>query len=268
MPFIERAGARIHWNAIGRGEPVVLIMGLGCSSALWFRIAPTLARTHRVILLDNRGVGQTRVSHFVVHRVASMAADVAAVLDAAGEDRAHVVGFSMGGMIAQQFAIDFAPRVRTLTLIGTHSGGPWAAQAAAPVRHLLFTKGRMSAEESVRAMRPYTYGATTPDARFEEDLVVRVANAPTARDYQAQLMALIYWSAYMQLPQMTMPALVMHGLQDALIPPENGRVLAARLPHSTLVEMADASHWLMTDSTDACLDALVQHLHSHRLQAA
>ena len=268
MAFVERAGARIHWNAIGRGEPVVLVMGLGCSSAMWFRIAPTLARTHRVILLDNRGVGQTRVSHFVVHRVASMAADIAAVLDAAGERSAHIVGFSMGGMISQQFAIDFPQRVRTLTLIGTHSGGPWAVQAAPAVRQLLFAKGRMSAEESVQAMRPYTYGASTPDELFDEDLIVRVANAPTARDYQAQLMALIYWSAYMQLPQRTMPALVMHGLQDALIPPENGRVLAARLPQSTLVEMADASHWLMTDCTDACLDALTNHLRAHRQVAS
>ena len=61
---------------------------------------------------------------------------------------------------------------------------------------------------------------------------------------------MIYWSASMQLPQLSMPSLVMHGLQDALIPPENGRVLASRLPQSTLVEMADASHWLMTDCTD------------------
>jgi pimeloyl-ACP methyl ester carboxylesterase len=116
-------------------------------------------------------------------------------------------------------------------------------------------------------MRAYTYGRDTPAARFEEDLLVRVANAPTPRDYQAQLMALIYWSAYMQLPQMTMPSLVMHGLQDMLIPPENGRILASRLPQSTLVEMADASHWLMTDCTEACLDVLTQHLRTHRQPA-
>ncbi len=87
MPWVDHDGARIHWNALGEGEPLVLIMGLGCSSAMWFRIAPRLARSHRVILLDNRGAGQTEVKHFVVHRVSTMAADVAAVLDAAGRDR-------------------------------------------------------------------------------------------------------------------------------------------------------------------------------------
>jgi pimeloyl-ACP methyl ester carboxylesterase len=193
-----------------------------------------------------------------------MAADIAAVLDAAGEFSAHVVGFSMGGMIAQQFAVDFPDRVRTLSLLGTHSGGPWAVQAAAPVRKLLFDKAHLPAEDSLRAMRPYTYASGTPDALFDEDALVRLAHQPGARDYRAQLYALIYWSAYLQLPRLTMPALVLHGLQDALIPPDNGRVLAARLPRATLVELPEASHWLTTDRTDDVLSALQDHLQHHR----
>ena len=264
MPFAQRDGARIYWNSLGQGEPVVLVMGLGCSSAMWFRIAPGLARTHRVILLDNRGSGQTVVPHFVVHRVSAMAADIAAVLDAAGERSAHVVGFSMGGMISQQFAVDFPHRLRSLALIGTHAGGLWAVQAEAHVRELLFAKASMTAEASLRAMRPHTYARETPDTLFEEDALVRLANQPSARDYQAQLYALIYWSAYLQLPSLQTPALVLHGLQDALIPPANGRVLASRLRHSRLVELPEASHWLMTDCTQRCLATLQEHLHQHR----
>ena len=264
MAFVDRPDARVFWNSLGKGEPVVLVMGLGCSSAMWFRVAPALARDHRVILLDNRGSGQTRVRNFLVHRVANMAADVAAVLDAAGETSAHVIGFSMGGMIAQQFAIDFPQRLRSLALLGTHPGGPWAVQAAAPVRHLLFAKAHMSAEESLHAMRPHTYGRTTPDALFEEDALVRLANQPSTRDYQAQLYGLIYWAAYPQLPQVRTPTLVMHGLQDALIPPDNGRLIASRLPQATLVELPEASHWLMTDSNAQCLQALREHLQKHR----
>ena len=264
MAFVDRGDARIYWNSLGQGEPVVLIMGLGCSSALWFRVAPHLARSHRVILLDNRGSGLTRVRLTMVHRVSTMAADVAAVLEAAGEDSAHVVGFSMGGMIAQQFAVDFPERLRSLTLLGTHPGGGWAVQASSRVRHLLFEKAHMSAEESLRRMRPHTYGRNTPDALFEEDALVRLANTPTARDYQAQLYGLIYWSVYAQLPQVMAPALVMHGLQDELIPPENGRLIASRLPRATLVELAEASHWLMTDSNTECITALRGHLEEHR----
>ena len=68
----------------------------------------------------------------------------------------------------------------------------------------------------------------------------------------------------LQLPRLARPALVLHGLQDALIPPDNGRALAARLPRATLVELPEASHWLMTDSNAACLQALQQHLNTHR----
>lgn len=260
MAFVERQDARIHWNSLGKGEPVVLIMGLGCSSAMWFRVAPQLARRYRVILLDNRGTGQTRVRHGVVHRVSAMAADVAAVLDAAGERSAHVVGFSMGGMIAQQFVIEFPGRVRSLTLLGTHSGGPWAVQAAPRVRQLLFEKAHLSAEESLNRMRPYTYARQTPDALFEEDALVRLANQPSARDYQAQLFGLIYWSAYQHLPTLKAPTLVLHGLQDELIPPENGRVIASRIANCSLLEMPDASHWLMTDNNVECMRAILQHL--------
>ena len=264
MPFALRDGARIHWTAMGKGDPVVLVMGLGCSSAMWFRVAPILARSHRVILIDNRGSGQTHAPLFVVHRVTAMAEDLGAVLDAAGEKSAHLVGFSMGGMISQQFSVDHPERVRSLTLLGTHCGVPWAVQAAAEVRRLLFEKAQMSPEESLRAMRPFTYAAQTPDRLFEEDAVVRLANMPSARDYQAQLYALIYWSVYLRLPRLTMPALVMHGLQDALIPPANGRMLASRLKHVSLVELPTASHWLMTDCNAECLDALGEHLHRNR----
>jgi pimeloyl-ACP methyl ester carboxylesterase len=263
MPFVEHNGARIHWSSLGKGEPVVLIMGLGCSSAMWFRIAPQLAKHHRVILLDNHGSGQTQVQHFVVHRVAHMAADVVAVMAAAGEASAHVVGFSMGGMIAQQLAIDFPQRVRSLALLGTHSGGPWAVQAEPNVRRLLFDKSTMDAEDSLHAMRPHTYARETSDELFDEDALVRLANQTTARDYQAQLYALIGWSAYLELPRFKCPTLVMHGLQDELIPPANGRRTAERIAGATLLEMPDASHWLMTDQNARCLQALRGHIDAH-----
>jgi pimeloyl-ACP methyl ester carboxylesterase len=264
MPFALRDGARIHWTSLGSGEPVVLVMGLGCSSAMWFRVAPQLARTHRVILIDNRGTGQTRVPFFVVHRVSAMAADIAAVLDAAGESSAHLVGFSMGGMISQQFAVDHPGRVRSLALLGTHCGVPWARQAQPHVLRLLFEKSRMGPEESLRAMRPHTYAAGMPDQLFEEDAVVRLANMPGPRDYQAQLHALIYWSVYMHLPKLRMPTLILHGLQDELIPPANARILASRIRETRLLELPQASHWLMTDSNAACIDALGEHLHRNR----
>lgn len=263
MPFVENQGALVHWNSLGEGAPVVLIMGLGCSSALWFRVAPRLARTHRVILLDNRGSGRTKLPYSVVHRVSQMACDVAAVLEAAGESSAHVVGFSMGGMIAQQFAVNFAERVRSLCLLGTNPGGIWAVQAAPGVRRLLFAKDHMTAEASMDAMRPYTYARGTSDALFGEDALIRLVNQPTLRGYKAQLYSMIGWQAYLDLPRLQVPTLVMHGLQDQLIPPANGRLIASRIPGARLVELEDASHWLTTDQTERCVAEIQSHIEDH-----
>jgi 3-oxoadipate enol-lactonase len=257
MAFVDHADARIHWRSLGKGEPLVLIMGLGCTSAMWFRLAPRLAKRHRVILLDNRGVGQTEARHALVHRVSTMAADVAAVLDAAGEASAHVLGLSMGGMIAQQFAIDFPSRVRTLTLMATNCGGAHAVLAQQHIWQLLFSKGDASPEDSLAAMRPFTYASGTPDEVVEEDNLVRLAHYPTLRGYQAQLYGLMGWSSYYQLPRLRCPTLLLHGTQDKLIPPANAHLLAARIPGAKLIEMAGASHWLHSDQTARTVEAVL-----------
>lgn len=263
MPFIERDGARIHWYEIGQGEPIMLIMGLGCSSAMWFRLAPRLARNHRVILLDNRGSGQTEVKYFVSHRITAMAEDAVAVLDAAGESTAHILGFSMGGMIAQQLTIDHPRRVRTLTLLATHCGATHAVLADPAVTNLLFSKGAMTPEQSFNVMAPYVYAKSTPAHVIAEDAAIRLATYPTLRDYQGQLNGLLYWSAYSELPRIRVETLVLHGLEDQLIPPANGRMLAQRIPHSRLIELPNASHWASTDQTEAVAGAVQSFVAAH-----
>jgi len=264
MAFVEHDGARIHWSSLGRGEPLVLIMGLGCTSAMWFRLAPRLAKRHRVILLDNRGVGHTEVRRFVVHRVSTMAADVAAVIDAAGEQSAHVLGLSMGGMIAQQVAIDFPSHVRSLTLMATNCGGPHAVLAERHVWQLLFSKGKSSPEDDLAALRPYTYAAGTPAAVVDEDHLVRLADYPTLRGYQAQLYGLMGWSSYSKLPRLSCPTLVLHGQEDRLIPPANAHILVERIAGATAIELEGASHWLHSDQPARTAEAVQDFIGQHR----
>jgi 3-oxoadipate enol-lactonase len=257
MAFAESRGARIYWHEIGQGEPIVLIMGLGCSSALWFRLAPRLARCFRVIMLDNRGVGRTETPRSsLVHRVSDMAHDVARVMDAADASGAHIVGFSMGGMIAQQFAIDYRARVQSLTLLATNCGNPYAILPALEVQQLLFDRGRKTPEQALRAMRQYVYSPDTPIERIAEDDAIRIANYPVRSGCDAQLYGLIYWTSYFDLPRIRVPTLVMHGIEDLLIPPQNGRMLASRVPGAQLVELAGASHFAHTDQPDAVAAAV------------
>ena len=268
MAFVENDGARIHWHALGKGEPLVMLMGLGCSSAMWFRLAPRLAKRFRVILLDNRGVGLTSVQHFVVHRVSTMASDVAAVLDAAGEASAHVFGLSMGGMIAQEFALEHPARVRSLMLAASHCGGAHAILAESKVWRLLFSKGDMSPEDSLRAMQPYTYARHTPASVIEEDSLVRLANYPTLRGYQAQLYGLMGWSSHSRLPHLQCRTLVLHGVEDQLIPPQNGCLLAQRIPGAELIALDQASHWIHTDQTDRTVEAVQAFIDEPRNSAS
>jgi pimeloyl-ACP methyl ester carboxylesterase len=237
---------------VGKGPPLLLVMGLGCSSAMWFRLAPILARDFRVILMDNRGMGQSTVPHAVVHRVPDMASDIAAVMDAAGEETCHLAGLSMGGMIAQEFAVSYPVRLRSLTLMATNCGSTHAVLPKREVWQMLFNKSGVSVEEALALMRPHTYAAATGADLIDEDHLVRIANHPGKRDYEAQLYGLIGWTSFRRLSRIQCPTLVMHGQEDELIPPQNGQLLAEHIPDAQLVELKNASHWLHSDQPKRC----------------
>ena len=125
MAFVENEKANIYWDEQGQGAPVLLIMGLGYPSSLWHRTRPMLSQRYRTIAFDNRGVGLSDAPAGP-YSIATMASDAAAVLDAAGVSGAHVFGVSMGGMIAQEFALQYPARARSLILGCTAAGGPSA----------------------------------------------------------------------------------------------------------------------------------------------
>src|ERR1700683_1509158 len=163
MPFVENQGAKIYWDEQGSGEPLLLIMGLSYPSYMWHRTRPVLAKRYRTIALDNRGVGQSDVPPGV-YSIALMASDAASVLDAAGVGSAHVFGFSMGGMIAQEFALQYPKRVRSLILGCTAAGGPTAVRAEPEVLQALMYRGA-TPMETVKAIDAFIYDPATPRER-------------------------------------------------------------------------------------------------------
>lgn len=261
MAFLQNQGARIYWDEQGSGDPILLIMGLGYPSYLWHRTRPVLKERYRAIALDNRGSGQSDAPAGP-YTIAMMASDAAAALDAAGVERAHVFGLSMGGMIAQEFALQYPGRVRSLILGCTAPGGPNAMRAEKRVSELLMSRD-MSPEDHARAMRPYVYDSSTPLERIEEDLAIRRQWFPKPDAYAAQLQGIFAWEAYSRLQKITAPTLVIHGETDQLVPAGNGELIAARITGAQLVKLPHASHIFTTDQPEASLKAIMGFLGSH-----
>lgn len=250
MSVLERPdGARIWWTSEGEGEPVVLVMGLAYPSDMWFRVAPVLARSHRVLRLDNRGAGRTGDVPGAPYTVETMAEDVLAVLDAAGETSAHVVGVSMGGLVAQELGLTSRHRVRSLVLACTHAGAAhavWDPEALA----LLADRSGLTPEQAAEASIPFNYAATTPRERIEQDWAVRLPLACTPQGYLAQLTGTSGWSGLERLPSLAVPTLVLHGEGDRLVPAANGRRIAEVVPGAELVVLEDANHLFFTDQPE------------------
>jgi 3-oxoadipate enol-lactonase len=245
MAVAENNGVGIYWEETGQGEPILLIMGLGWASCMWHRTRAILAAKYRVITFDNRGVGRSEVPPGP-YPIATMAADAAAVLGAAGIERAHIYGLSMGGMIAQEFTLHHPLRVKSLILGCTAAGGPAALQPAPEVIQVLMRRG-MTPQESIEAIDPFIYDSGTSRELIEQDRKLRLEWYPTAEGYLNQLQGIMAWEAYGRLPQIGAPTLVIHGESDQLIPAANGKLIAGRIPQAKLVMIPRASHIFHTD---------------------
>jgi 3-oxoadipate enol-lactonase len=262
MPDALNAGTRIHWEEHGHGDPVLLIMGLGATLELWHRVTPMLSGQYRTILFDNRGAGRSDAPPGP-YSIPQMADDALAVLDAAGAPTARVFGASMGGMIAQELALSHPERVRSLILGCTAAGGKAVVPADREVVAALTARTALPPDQAARVMVPFTYDASTPGARVEEDCVIRERTAISADAFGAQYQAIRSWPGSIdRLGALAMPVLVIHGETDRLVPPENGHILARAIPHSKLVMIPNASHIFFTDQPEASKDAILSFLAS------
>ena len=259
MAFVQNQGARIYWDEQGHGDPVLLIMGLGYPSYMWHRTRPVLTTRYQTIAFDNRGIGRSNVPPGP-YSITMMASDAAAVLDAAGVESAHVFGVSMGGMIAQEFALQHPKRVRSLILGCTAAGGPTAVRAERDATRMLMARATMSPEQAAEAAVPFIYDAATPREKIDEDLAIRRPWLPSPEAYAAQLQGILAWEAYSRLPEINIPTLLIHGESDRLVPPGNARLIAEHIPGAKLVMIPHAGHIFLTDQTEVAHRLILEFL--------
>jgi pimeloyl-ACP methyl ester carboxylesterase len=250
VPTARNGDISLHFESTGAGAPVLLVMGLGMDATGWWRTVPVLAEAGlQVLALDNRGVGRSDRPPGP-YTLAGMASDAIAVLDSAGIERASIYGISLGGMIAQEIALGYPDRVERLVLGATTPGGPKSASAPDATMAFFHRRGEMPAEEAVWASVPYNYSARTRaehGERIAQDIGQRLRFPVEPEPYVAQLQAGLAHDAHDRLDQIGAPTLVVHGLEDIMVPTPNGRLLADAIPGARLAEFPETAHLYPTD---------------------
>jgi pimeloyl-ACP methyl ester carboxylesterase len=260
MGQIARNGdVRLAWESTGDGPPVLLIHGLGYARWGWEPLAPLLAVRHRVIAFDNRGIGASDAPAGP-YAVADMAADALAVLDAAGIATAHVVGTSLGGMVAQELAATAPERVDRLVLLCTTPGTSGHPMPAATLR-LMAEAASLPPEVRVRRFVENALGAVPDPAIVEAIVAHRVAAPQAPAAWAAQAAAGAAFDIGARLHAIVAPTLLLHGTSDRVVDPRNSELLAERLPDVRLAAAFEgAGHLFFWERPSETAALILEHL--------
>lgn len=271
MPTVRVRGVNLYYESHGGGEPLMMMMGLGGSALAWEpELIADLARSFQTIIYDNRGTGRSDKPN-EGYSIEGLAADAAALLEALGIARAHIFGVSMGGMVAQEFALHYPARVQTLALGCTTAGGRNAVPAPPESMAILMApRNGLSDAGLIRRAWPLNYTpAYLQSHRAElERAIVRVLAHPTpAFAYKRQLDATFKFKTYDRLPDIQAPTLVIAGADDALMPARNSEIIGGRIPGAQVILIPNASHLFFSQEREAFVAALVPFLKAHPMNA-
>jgi 3-oxoadipate enol-lactonase len=267
MPTTRSGDADIHYelHGDGPGQPALMLMGLGTDLDGWERVTPALGKRRRLLLLDNRGVGRSSKPRGP-YTTALLADDAAAVMEAAGIGRAHVVGISLGGAIAQELALRHPERVRSLALLATFAGldarmratadeGTQKIAARAGAAKNMMASMQAMADANVPVDPKMIYQFLMPlvlskefmereraelRAIFERSM----SRGISMHGFAAQLGAAWSHDTVARLGEIKVPTLVATGTADRLVPPTQSRVLHDKIPGARYAEIPGGVHGL------------------------
>lgn len=269
MPFAHVSDISIYYEVLGdSGSPIVLINGYSCTKVDWdLSQLQRMASRHRVVILDNRGVGQTDKPS-TLYTMRGFAADVIGLLDALAIDRAHIMGVSMGGMIAQHVALDYPERVLGLVLGCTAAGEPGKIFPISPSNEVVEFLARPSSGDRAKDNRdawPVIYSRQFIEGNhaYLEAHLQDSLEYPESPLYalQLQLEAILNTHDTLhRLSDIRHPTLVQTGLLDVMIPPGNSRILADRIPNAHLIEYPGAGHGYLDEVGSTAVDDILSFL--------
>ena len=267
MPAVSVNGIDLYYVEVGTGEPLLLLMGFGGDHLSWGFQLNAFAARHRVISFDNRGSGRSSAPD-IPYTTRLMADDAAALMDRLGIEAAHVLGVSLGGMIAQELALAHPDRVRSLQLHCT---------AARPDRYMLAlldnlrtVRAVLGADPAQRAMALWLFAPSTFNERpeFVEMMLHAARTQPYPQSdvgFVRQGDAIVSHDTFARLGAITCPTLVSVGEEDALAPLRFSREIVRAIPHAELHTIPAAGHvsfWEKpTEFNALCLEFLNKHAH-------
>lgn len=243
-------------KVMGQGEPLVLVIGASATMDAWpHEFLDKLASKYQVIVFDNRGMGYTTASpaNFSVSQFAN---DTAGLMDALGIKQANILGISLGGFIAQELAIERPDKVKRLVLIATYCGGAQAIQAdPAVMRKIpdLTDSANLTVENLERfieVMFPHKWLVSHPDyynqfIHSNDNRSNQTAETSSPENLKRQTAAVYQWpGTYDRLDRIMAPTLIITGMDDLIIPPENSLILANRINGSWLIRLENSGHGL------------------------
>ncbi|UCF47106.1 MAG: alpha/beta hydrolase [Myxococcales bacterium] len=228
-----------------QGPPVLFIMGFGMPGAVWGPQVDDLQMDHRCCHYDHLGVGDSDRGPFL-RTIPAMADDAVRILDDLSWDRAHVVGVSMGGMIAQELALRSADRCQTLTLVATHGGAP-VASLPTPRGMRFFLQGLFGGRKArmrslPRLLYPDEFVESIGPSALRSHLDTRLSHPPALRTVLGQLYAVWRHSTESRLSQIDTPTLLVRPGKDILIRPTQTDRLAQRIRNAQVLRFDDAGH--------------------------
>jgi 3-oxoadipate enol-lactonase len=260
MPKVQANGLTINYEVHGTGEPLLLVNGLADDLSSWASQVEPFSRRYQVIIFDNRGIGQTDKPGGG-YTTADMAADAVSLLEALHIPRAHILGVSMGGMIAQEIALRYPERVNKLLLCCTCSEASEANtrlyriwQETAPILGL----PQMMKEVLIWCFTPEFFQEHRQAAQETEEALTGISQPVEA--YLSQLYSIQVHNATSRLAGISAPTLVLGAPNDLIFPPFQSRQLHEGIPGSTLRFTEHGGHAFLWEASDEFNQAVVEFL--------
>ena len=262
MPIAKTENVNIYYEMIGQGEPLVMIRGISSNVDHWYEQVLVLSKKYQLLIFDNRGIARSS-DPGGSFSTRDMAADTVGLMEAVGIKKAHVLGYSMGGMIAQEMALAYPEKVNGLILVATDCGISLRIKAKPEFSRLFSEMIRLGTNEAKKAAAGCLFAKQTVETR--PDIIQRYTEVSlrfpaSQKTLGKQWAAITQHDACDRLAKISSPTLVITGSEDELIPPENAKVMAQRIPVAQIISIDGGGHLFLIERPEAFNEAVIGFL--------